>query len=144
MDANRVGSGSYVVKLSTTTGAILWKVAVSNGSGFSDQGVCVSVIKTGTFLYYAPGGSFVGTVYVFDTSDGSFSTIAVTGIGNCSNQSSNDVFGCVIGNANWDASQGDLTILNDTPSAGASLAALYFVPAAPTGGSTSYFDVWGS
>ena len=142
---------AYVAKLSTANGAVLWKVSVANTNGFSDQSITQSVIANGYFYYLAPGGVFgPGTLYQIRTSTGSVATYSVfaanEGVTGLSNQVSNDVLGCIIGNAGWNNTGNFLVLLNSTPSSGSSLAAVYFFGAIPLpqgGGAISYTRTWG-
>ncbi len=120
------GNPYYIAKLNTTTGAVIWKVPVANNGGFRD-GIQFSRIQNGRFLYYAQVSTAGGTVYAINTGDGSFTTQATTGLTGFSQQSSDDVLGCIVGQPSWDASVGNLLLLNATPTAGNTFGAVYFI-----------------
>lgn len=125
------GNPQYIAKLRASDGSILWKTAVADANGFSDQGITNSVIKYGTFYYFA---STTDTFYSINTATGVATTHVSTGGlsgggSGISVQSSNDVLGCIIGNAVWNTANGALTLLNSTPSSGGSLAAVYLANA---------------
>ena len=143
--ADSVANPQYIVKLSTTDGHVIWKLAVPSPAGFDAQSFCFARIQHGTFLYWAQTGLFNGICYAVDTSTGAAIGQAYTGVSGITQQVSDDVLGCVIGNGSWDTTRGSLTLLNSTASSGGpTLTANYFVtPAPPSGGPQSYFDVWG-
>jgi hypothetical protein len=121
-----VTNKQYIVKVNSSTGAVIWKVPVLSAF-FNEQAVCFSRIQTGYYFYQAQTSTWGGTAYSIKTSDGTTTTQTYTGLSGLSEQVSDDVLGCIIGNGGWDKAQGNITLLNSTPNAGGTLVAIYFV-----------------
>lgn len=112
------GNPAYIVKLSTTDGSILWKVAVSS-TGFDADAVTLSRIQAGTYYYW--DGS---DVHAIETASGTDVTQAYGVTLSISSQVSDDALGCITGNIGW--SGAGLTLLNSTASSGSTMGAVYF------------------
>lgn len=132
------GNPAYVAKVNSSTGAVIWKIAVTSTAGFDNRSICLSRIVNGIFLYLCPTGIFTCTMHAIDTSTGIDYPTNFSGV-NVIDPISDDVLGCVIGSTSWNTGSGSIVLLNATPASGDTLGAVYLI-AAPVGVGAAFAD----
>lgn len=89
-----VANQNYIVKISASSAAVMWKVAVSGLSPYP-WGMSWSRISNGKFHYFGSGVASP-TAYHIKTSDGSVTTETVTGLTSSTIQISDDVTNSIV------------------------------------------------
>lgn len=99
-----VTNQSYILKLNSTTAAVMWKIPVGTGLNFpiDQSGMARSLVKNGKYYYIGAAG---GQLYIIDTIAGTADTSIILSSGGTDvthgQQLSEDVSGSVIWYGGW-------------------------------------------
>ncbi len=124
------GTASYIVKVNATSGAVIWKVSVPDGSTIGVRQMQFSLIRYSRFAFFTNTGH---TVTIINTADGSTTTetSGLAGITSFGYQCYNDKLGAIILNCTFSNTTGSPTRLNSTPTSYTGWSVLYVAPPPP-------------